>query len=1680
MAICPDCGKKFKRRKSVKRCQACEEKGTSESAGRPLVQGTLIPSDVEPTSTLLSTEQTEGKPSQTDAERTLVPGGQGSGTLVPGQLESSVSESDGTDDPPKGTVLAQPDSAIRDPDAERDAIAPQGDRRTMALPPEAVAKNSPLPANAPDPLSTSDFIRSLPSDFASPSATIRIDALRESVMDCTPAIRSLFESGDAKSNHADYEILGKIGEGGMGVIYRALQKSINREVAIKKIKLDVVEKTDIQAKFITEAAFTGELAHPNIVPIHDLGLDDDGGLFYSMKVVDGEPWQTVLPKNSRAENLDILLRVADAVAFAHSKDIIHRDLKPENIMIGEFGEVVVMDWGLAAKVTDGRQPAPGGSPAYMAPEMANAFLATMSRAIPGVPTEIGDYSDIYLLGAMLFELATGKPPHNGGDDVVDRRYEVFHCLSNAAKNEFVSVADPSDPLVEIALKAMASDPNDRYASVEAFQAAIRQYEAHAQSIGLAERAENDLKTAEQSRDYDIFARSLFGFQDALELWPENQRAVEGERNAKVAYAQAAFSKNDFDLGLSLLDPTAPGEAELHRRLQRAARGRDRRESALRLFKFAVFGLGVALILGSVFFVKRERDTANVILGQKEALEETVEKLDANIVELEATKTDLTNTIVERDKTNKQLTDAKVDLEQKTEEAIRSSKLAQDRLFQAEYGDFASSVALARSNIDDGAFENAIEALDRIRAGDDSRSLGVTSDWEWGRLRYLSHPEIKFHQTGGVRPRVAVARNRGVAISAGTGEDGCVARAWDMATQSMIYEWPIATAAKINDVAVTPDGQFAFVACTTKGPRQPSVIGWSMESGERVSELQTHFSKKDLGDTRQLRISGKSPYRLVSAGAARESKDESVLIYWEVSPSGGLEEKQKLTGYFAEASDIDLNHDGSLLISTHKRRSRSGTFLRTTQLPPSGKKPQQIDVRTLDAGTRVQCHPKNANVFITAEGDTLFRYDVSGGTKSKPIVVHRFDKTIEAFTYSPDGSEIICGTNEGTLERLDVASRTVTSSLGGHDTPIVDCDYHGDFLASVDQSGGLRFWNLRTYIDESVTKGTELVSASITSDGSQIASLSSTGVVTRKSKTGFATTTCGYLLDPSSKSETTWRHYDLASKRLFTMTSVMGDSRSTIRVWDADGRPTGFQLSVSSSTLPQVAPGGKQVILAIPNTTSVGGKASAASSGVRVWNVDGKSIENLDILGDPTAIALPTNFSDIRRDLIVAKGIGLVSQGESRLREGRQGGRVVAIYPSPMANVYVVRRNTEYRIETDVVGGRASQIEDVPSPRQLSFGGGRLALLSVDGAVELWDCRTSPASSMALPTTAKIRTAAVSPNGEEVWFAYENPSNLDEHFIYIWILNSNELRKTSIQSDIGDIRVIDEQRALISTRQSDQIFGTDGREIQSYGGDMVQSLFSQNNDSVVLGSDGVVRIWPSDAESVSTWISGGEGRKVQRLLSVDDESITAITTDGAVEPTGTISILSTSSGILTPTTATFPGFLRAATSNGKTLAVAAKTASGETLYLGDVSKLEAARELELGEVTSIAIARNGTRVAVGMTDGIAIFQLDQSGSIVGEPITNETVADITSIRFSPSGKRILTGHSNGNVAVWYFDFVDEDKLKKGVKRWGKLVDLRKLHNAAVHSLEFSSGTLSLLTADANGTALRYALPTTPMP
>jgi serine/threonine protein kinase len=244
-----------------------------------------------------------------------------------------------------------------------------------------------------------------------------------------------------------YAALQEIGRGGMGTIYLARDEELGREIAVKIP--NALASSVLDRRLQSEARALASLEHPGIVPIHDSGRLADGRIFYVMKRVEGRTLDDHLQSvTDVGERLRVFERLCDPVSFAHARGIVHRDLKPENVMVGAFGEVMVMDWGLATNL--GEQADTGsviGTRGFMAPEQARGET-------------IDERADVYALGAILFLLLTDIPPGSGRDTAAA-----------------LSRRQVPRPLRAICAKALAPDPSSRYRSVKALSEDVARYRA---------------------------------------------------------------------------------------------------------------------------------------------------------------------------------------------------------------------------------------------------------------------------------------------------------------------------------------------------------------------------------------------------------------------------------------------------------------------------------------------------------------------------------------------------------------------------------------------------------------------------------------------------------------------------------------------------------------------------------------------------------------------------------------------------------------------------------------------------------------------------------------------------------------------------------------------------------------------------------------------------------------------------------------------------------------------------------------------------------------------------------------------------------------------------------------------------------------------------------------------------
>lgn len=362
---------------------------------------------------------------------------------------------------------------------------------------------------------------------------------------------------------------GLLGRGGMGEVRLATQVTLGRKVAVKRLSAGHTSETDVEA-LLAESWLSGALEHPNIVPVYDLGLDAAGLPVLVMKRVEGMSWASLLrdpaalathaPHRTPLEaHLRILMQVCNALHYAHARGVVHRDVKPDNVMVGNFGEVYLVDWGIA--VSEGPSPQLAGTPVYMAPEMLGGPGALVSAR-----------TDVYLLGAVLFELLTGAPPHDASspEQLAQSVLASAPALPDSAPLELAA-------LVRL---CMSAAPAHRPDSALAVRVALDDFLSHLGSLELTAQAELRLRELQRllaeaqvaaRQVFDLYSACRFGFQQALREWPENGRARHGlgvAVHAMVRFELSAGSARSAQSLLSELTTPAPAlVAEVERAIE---------------------------------------------------------------------------------------------------------------------------------------------------------------------------------------------------------------------------------------------------------------------------------------------------------------------------------------------------------------------------------------------------------------------------------------------------------------------------------------------------------------------------------------------------------------------------------------------------------------------------------------------------------------------------------------------------------------------------------------------------------------------------------------------------------------------------------------------------------------------------------------------------------------------------------------------------------------------------------------------------------------------------------------------------------------------------------------------------------------------------------------------------------
>lgn len=928
---------------------------------------------------------------------------------------------------------------------------------------------------------------------------------------------------------SDYRLNRKLGQGGMGDVYLARQRSLDRLLALKVIKpLDEKRRDSLskagrlqkveeerRMQFLAEAIITGDLDHPNIVPIHDVAMTNDGNLFYSMKRVDGVPWSDVIDEKSTAENLEILLRVCDAIGFAHTRNVVHRDIKPENIMLGDFGVVMVMDWGLALPTGEYDQEKQasilatsglGGTPAFMAPEMATGPLEKIRPA-----------ADIYLLGATLFMIVTGHAPHQARN--------VSECLKVVRSNSIRPVDEKfQGELLDIALRAMATNPTERYATVAKFQRAIRDYVSHDQSIGQTNRAYELLARGQQTRVLADFHRASQGFDEAIQSWPGNSRAKEGLAATTIALAETAFELGEYESGIAQLSSDNPDHAEL---LQKLVAARDERESRAvrlkRLTRIAAAMLAFILVGGGVAMVvingerTKAQDAAKVAIQQRQIAETQTElavaetkraEAQTKIATQEKTKAiqaaELARIAESNERVAKELEtrakDQAVLAEAAAKENERRAVLAEKTAKQAQvqetnarrraeidrqaarYEEYVSKIGLAKARLETNDGKGARKILNELR--DSPRAGGWEWRWLWqqanqsqsdlqtdaavidlsmspdGRSGVIATDDdrvwrIELGTDGGLLSRVAVDDSdiAGKQIVSVAIADQSRMLAVGCRSGTIVLIGGDATQSIDAHADAVTDLAFASDDRLVSGSTDRTVRVWDTVTGRESTEGSACWH---IAPVQQLATATHDSV-LTIAVATSDDSSGSVSVWRFAGASGNAKQVGVFGQHSGPVAAVALSGDGRLVASG----DRDGNVWIWKS---DAVQPIRYDVAIDRALSGIDRGGKQAEIAKAKAGEVRFVRLVDPNTVGDQRLVSINDfpsnesssahgDVIRAIRFSGDGGSIVTASDDYTLKVWGVASRGLRATLRGHGGWVTATDFVGGDDGTVISASG---------------------------------------------------------------------------------------------------------------------------------------------------------------------------------------------------------------------------------------------------------------------------------------------------------------------------------------------------------------------------------------------------------------------------------------------------------------------------------------------------------------------------------------------------------------------------------------------------------------------------------------------------
>ena len=955
--------------------------------------------------------------------------------------------------------------------------------------------------------------------------------------------QSTASAGTRVRYFGDYELLSEIARGGMGVVYKARQVNLNRVVALKMILAGQLASEEEVQRFRTEAEAAANLDHPGIVPIYEIG-QHEGQHFFSMGYVDGcsladRVRNGPLPPKEAAE---LTKKIAEAIAFAHSRNVIHRDLKPANVLLDQNGEPKVTDFGLARKTDNDsgmtRTGAVMGTPSYMPPEQA-----------AGKTSEVGPLSDVYSLGAILYCLLTGRPPFQAANPL--------DTLLQVMEREPVSVStinpEIQRDLETICHKALQKEPAKRYASAQELADDLgrwlRREPIQARAVSNTERAyrwvrRNQLVsglTAVTALALLIGAVVSILFGIAAEKEATNARVAESEARDAEAQAkqskatavasqektEATLARSNYFLAQARWDDNRVADAfdllqtvpQKHRRFEWYLARNQFDQSQFGFYghtqpvnsvSFSPDGLRIASGDGDIVSVGEiklwDASTGTELLtftGHNSAVTCVMFSPDGTC--LASGSADGTARLWDVS-TGTELAILAGHLEGVTSisfnpdgtRLVSGSADGTTKLWDVSTGTELAKLAAHQSGVTSVSF-----------SPDGTRVASAGRSGEIKLLDALTGDEVtSLHHNGGVSS-VSFSPD-GMRIASGSANR--TLKIWEISTRSQVYDL-IGHEQSITSVSFSPDGSRLASGAGGVFGQTGEIKLWDASAGTELKSLKGH----ECGVT-SVNFSPDGS-RLVSGAADLGHPGEVKL--WDASTGielNTLEGHTDLVNCLSFSPDSTRIASGSsdktikiwdtslyteiMTVESHARGVTSLSFSPDGMLLAAGSYAGTIEVLNASTGavlTSMSGHTGVVNCVsfspagtrvVSGSGDSTIKlWDAQTGTELTTLRGHQ--QGVNSVSFSPDGTLIASGSDDGTIRIWSAVTLTEVINLTRHEIGVTCVCFSpdGSSIVSGDDVGTLKFWNSSTGKELMTLKGHfgRVVSVGFSPDGTRIAS-----------------------------------------------------------------------------------------------------------------------------------------------------------------------------------------------------------------------------------------------------------------------------------------------------------------------------------------------------------------------------------------------------------------------------------------------------------------------------------------------------------------------------------------------------------------------------------------------------------------